>query len=83
MLYLVFSLGQSHAQEIFTASFSASVSGTSGTTECDFTLSFTDVEILETSKVKCGRIKNTMTINSFTHELKSSMHLIREAFKDV
>ena len=83
-LMLYFSLGQSHAEEILiTASFSAPVTGTSGTTECNFKLSFTDVEILKSSKVKCGRIKKTMTINSFTYEMKSSMHLLRETFKDV
>ena len=82
-ILMYFSLGHSHAQEILTTSFRAPVTGNSVTTECDFSLSFTDVEILKKSKVSCGRVKKTMTINSFTYELKSSMHIIREAFKDV
>ena len=75
IILLYFSLGHSHTQEILTASFRAPVAGT---TECDFSLIFTDEEILKSSKVSCGRVKKTMTINSFTYELKSSMHIIRD-----
>ena len=65
IILFYFSLGQSHAgenqeQETLTTSFKASVTGSSGTTECEFSLQFTDVEILKSSKVKCGKIKKTM-----------------------
>ena len=78
IILLYFSVSQSHAQE-FTASFEASVTGSAGTTECRFTLHFTDVELLKPSTVKCGRIKKTMIINEFKYELvKQAMFMIRD-----
>ena len=88
LLYFVillqhFSLGERLNQENYTARFKATVTGSSGTTECDFTLKFTDVEVLKSSKVKCGKIKKkTMIINSFNYEIESSMHSFRKAIID-
>ena len=78
IILLYFSVSQSHAQEIFTASFEASVTGSADTTTCQFTLHFTDVEVLKTSTVKCGRIKKTMIINNYIHELPQAMFIIRD-----
>ena len=74
-----FLLGQRLAPEIHTAEFTAAVTGSKGTTECDFTLKFTDVEVLkQISKVQCGR-KKPMTIKSFKYEIESSMlHIFKE-----
>ena len=55
-ILLIVSLSQIFAQEIFTASLTEKVTGNSGTIECDFSVRFTDSEILGNSKVKCGRI---------------------------
>ena len=75
-----FSLGQRLAPETYTAVFKTSVTGSSGTTECDFTLRFTDVEVLKkNSKVQCSRNK-PMIINSFKYEIESSMlHIFKES----
>ena len=81
-ILLIFSLCQSFAQEIFTVSFTEEVTGKSGTYECDFTIHFTDSEILENSNLGCGRIKKFMIID-FKYELKSSMHLLRHALKNL
>ena len=82
-ILLIFSFGECFAEEILTVSFTDKVTGRSGTTECDFDLLFNDNEILKKSKVKCGRIKRPMTINSYTYELKSSMHILRNSLKFV
>ena len=79
-ILLIFSLSQLFAQEIFTTSFTKEVTGNSEKTKCDFSIRFTDSEILGNSKVKCGKIKRVMIID-FKYELKSSMHILRQAFK--
>ena len=80
-ILLIFSLGKSYAEEFFTASFTATVTGKSGNTECNFTIHLTDSEIRENSKVKCGRIKKFMLIPLFKYEVKATMHILRQAFK--
>ena len=81
-ILLVLSLSQIFAQEIFTASFTAEVTGNSGTTVCDFSILFTDSKILGNSNVKCGKVRKVMIID-FKYELKSSMHILRQAFKNL
>ena len=80
-ILLILSLSQSFAQEIFTATFTEEVTGKSGTTKCDFAIHFTDSKILENSNVKCGRTK--FMIIELKYELKSSMHLLRHALKNL
>ena len=79
----IFSFGKSVAGEILKAEFTASVTGASKIAECSFSLEFTDVELLKTSRVRCDRNKQ-MTVNSFVYELKSlnHHHVFREALKD-
>ena len=79
-ILLIFSFGEFFAEEIHSLTFKATVTGNSGSTECEFSLFFTDEEILKNSKVKCGKIRRPMTIDSFTYE--SSMHILRKAFEN-
>ena len=80
-ILLSISLGKSFAEEIFNASFTATVTRKSVTTDCNFTISFTDTEIRGNSKVKCDKISKFMLIPSFKYELKKTMHILRRAFK--
>ena len=80
-ILLFFSLGQSFAEEIYKTSFKVPVTGKSETTNCNFSIHFTDTDILGNSRFKCDRIKKPMLINSFSYELKSSMHILRQALK--
>ena len=78
IILLYFSVSQSHAQEIFTDSFEASVTGSAGTATCKFTLHFTDVEVLKNSTVnQCtGKIKKNMIV-PFNHEIPEGKFIIR------
>ena len=82
-ILLIFYFDKCFAGEILKAEFTASVNGASKTAQCNFTLEFTDVELLKTSTVKCEKNKQ-MTVNSFEYTLKSlnHHHVFREALKD-
>ena len=71
---LYFFLGQSYGQEILTTIFTTELSGKE-TTECDFSIYYTDTKILGNSTVKCCRIKKPMTID-YVHKTKSMHKLI-------
>ena len=78
-ILLIFYFGNCFAGEILNAEFTAPVTGGSVTAECSFSLEFTDVELLRSSRVKCEKNK-PMTVHSFVYEWKS--HVFREALKD-
>ena len=79
IILLYFSVSQSHAQEIFTDSFEATVTGSAGTATCKFTLHFTDVEVLKNSTVnQCtGKIKRNMIVPNFLHQIPEGKLIIR------
>ena len=72
-ILLIFFFGKCFAGEILKAEFTASVTGASERTECNFSLEFTDVKLLKYT-VKCSKITKTMNVNSFVYELKSMNH---------
>ena len=74
-LILYFFLGQSFGQEILTEFFKTELKDGKFTTDCDFSIYFTDEKILGNSKVKCCKIKKPMTID-YKHDTKS-MHILR------
>ena len=80
-ILLIFSLSQIFARETFTASFTKDVTGNSETTKCEFFIRYTDSKILGNSKVNCGKVRKVMIVD-FKYELKSSMHILRQAFKN-
>ena len=72
-ILLIFYFDKCFAGDILKAEFTASVPGASKTAECNFTLEFTDVELLKTSTVKCEKNKQ-MTVNSFEFNQTSFIH---------